>query len=143
MYTDSKKLTTPNMRKFEILFWVFYFLQGSSAARISVRGGTLEGRPRGGYGVRGLSNMQKCIILAYFQKNSQTMLLFRVFGRKTQMDGNFEKFSKNFLRKLREIHYFSIFFKKFNKPCVNFSRVWTKNTLLGNFDNNSIIKLNF
>ena len=26
------------------------------------------------------------------------------------------------------MHYFSVFFKKFNKPCVTFSRVWTKNT---------------
>ena len=26
------------------------------------------------------------------------------------------------------MHYFGIFFKKFNKPCVNFLRVWTKNT---------------
>ena len=32
------------------------------------------------------------------------------------------------------MHYFSIFFKKFNKPCVNFSRVWAKNTNFGNFE---------
>ena len=37
------------------------------------------------------------------------------------------KFSKDFLRKLRKMHYFSIFFKKFNKPRVNFLFVWTKN----------------
>ena len=48
-------------------------------------------------------------------------------------------------------HYFSIFFKKFNKPCVNFWRVWTKNTnfsgnfekILKVFDENSFEKLNF
>ena len=42
--------------------------------------------------------------------------------------GKFSKIWKNFLRKLQKINYFSIFFKKLNKPCVNFSRVWTKNT---------------
>ena len=48
------------------------------------------------------------------------------------------------------MYYFSIFFKKFNKPCVNLLRIWTKNTLLGNFekvlkifDEVSIEKLNF
>ena len=40
----------------------------------------------------------------------------------------FENLQKNFLRKLQKMHYFSKFFKRFNKPCVNFSRVWTKNT---------------
>ena len=49
----------------------------------------------------------------------------------------FEIFQKDFLRKLQKMHYFSIFFKKFNKPCVNFSRVWTKKTnsweILNNF----------
>ena len=41
---------------------------------------------------------------------------------------NFRKFSKNSLRKQLLMHYFSIFFKRFNKPRVNSSRVWTKNT---------------
>ena len=57
---------------------------------------------------------------------------------------------KKFLRKLLKMHYFSIFFKKFSKPCVNFSHVWTKNTWLGNFekivkifDENSMENLNF
>ena len=39
---------------------------------------------------------------------------------------NFRKFSKKILRKLRISYYFSIFFKKFNKPCVHFWHVWTK-----------------
>ena len=39
------------------------------------------------------------------------------------------KFSKiwKILRKLLERHYFSIFTKKFRKPCVRFWHVWTKN----------------
>ena len=45
------------------------------------------------------------------------------------------------------MHYFSIFFKRFNKPCVNFLRVWTKNAncleILRIFDENSIEKMNF
>ena len=53
--------------------------------------------------------------------------------------GTFRKFFKNFLRKLRKMHYFSKFFKKFNKPCVKFLRVWTKNAncwdLLRKFSN--------
>ena len=40
----------------------------------------------------------------------------------------FENLQRNFLIKLQKMHYFSIFFKKFNKPCVNFWGVWTKNT---------------
>ena len=43
------------------------------------------------------------------------------------------KFSKSFLRKLRKMHYFCIFFKKFKKPCVNFLRLWTKNTMYWKF----------
>ena len=46
---------------------------------------------------------------------------------------NLRKFSKNFLRKFRKMNSFSIFFKRFNKPCVNFSRVWTKNTTCWKF----------
>ena len=45
------------------------------------------------------------------------------------------------------MHYLSIFFKRFNKPCANFSRVWAKNEkcreILKIFDENSIEKLNF
>ena len=73
-------------------------------------GNTLGGQPRGGSG-----------------------------GGAPRTPENFRKFSKNFFRKLFKMHYFSIFFKKVNKPCVNFSRVWTKNTnfwkILRNFRN--------
>ena len=49
------------------------------------------------------------------------------------------------------MHYLSIFFKRFNKPCVNFSRIFDeKRKALGNFekivkifDENAIEKLNF
>ena len=40
--------------------------------------------------------------------------------------GEFSKICKRFLKKMQKIHYFGIFFEKFNKPCINFSRVWTK-----------------
>ena len=42
------------------------------------------------------------------------------------------KIFKNFLRKLQKI-MLAYFSKKFMKPCVNFSRVWTKNTNFGDF----------
>ena len=50
----------------------------------------------------------------------------------------FRKFSKNFLENWK-MHYFSMFFKKGNKPCVNFSCVWTQTQIvflvfLGNFE---------
>ena len=45
----------------------------------------------------------------------------------------FRRILKNFLRKLRKVHYFIIFFKEFNKPCANFLRVWTKNTTYRKF----------
>ena len=44
-------------------------------------------------------------------------------------DGDFSKICrKSFLRKLPKMHYFSIFFEYNQQPCVNFARVWTKNT---------------
>ena len=46
---------------------------------------------------------------------------------------NFRKFAKKFLKKIAKIHYFSKFFKRFNKPCVKFLRVWMKNTSFWNF----------
>ena len=52
-------------------------------------------------------------------------------------NGKFSKIWKKFLKKIVKMHYFSKFFKRFNKPCFTFSRVWTKNTncweTLGNF----------
>ena len=82
--------------------------------------------------------MLKWIILAYFAKHlTNHALIFCAFGRKTQFIGNFEKifenFSNDFLRKLLKIRYFSIFFKRFNKPCVNFLRVWPKTQSVGKF----------
>ena len=62
------------------------------------------------------------------------------------------KISKNvLLRKLRKMHYFSIFFKKVNKPCVKTLRLWTKNANcweifeknLKIFDENSKEKLKY
>ena len=48
---------------------------------------------------------------------------------------NFRKFEKKFSEENCKNALFSIFFKRFNKPCVNFSRVWTKNTIgWGNFE---------
>ena len=48
------------------------------------------------------------------------------------------------------MHYFSLFFETNLKPSVKFSRIWTKNTLLGNFekflkifDKSQIENLNF
>ena len=40
---------------------------------------------------------------------------------------------KFFLRKLRKMHYFRRFLTKFNQPCVDFLRVWTKNTIYWKF----------
>ena len=71
-----------------------------------------------------------------------------ILGRSPRTPENFRKFSKNSLWKLLKMHYFRIFFKKVNKPCVNFSRVWTKNTNFGeilrnfrNFSKNYLRKL--
>ena len=46
---------------------------------------------------------------------------------------NFRKFWKFFFRKLQEMHYFSIFFKEFNKHCCNFSRFGRKMQIVGKF----------
>ena len=52
----------------------------------------------------------------------------------------FPKIFKNLLMQIAKMHYFSIFFKKVNKSCVNFSRVWKKSThcweILKIFDEN-------
>ena len=52
---------------------------------------------------------------------------------------------------MQKLLYFRLFCKEITKPCVEFSRVWTKNTIgWGNFekilkifDENAIEKLNF
>ena len=69
-----------------------------------------------------------------------------VGGAPPRTPENFRKFFKKyFLRILQKMHYFSIFSKKFNKPCVNFLRVWTKNAkcraILRNFRKFSKISL--
>ena len=60
----------------------------------------------------------------------------RVWTKKTICRKCLRKFSKIFFRKLLKMHYFSIFFEKFNKPCVNFLRVWTKKTIYWKFWDN-------
>ena len=64
------------------------------------------------------------------------------FGGRPRGKSGVRRIFKSFLKKIAKMHYFSIFFKKCNKPFVNFSRVWTKNTLKI-LDENSIEKLNF
>ena len=53
------------------------------------------------------------------------------------------------LKKIAKNPLFCIALKELNKPCDNFSRVWTKNKLINSdkflkiFDKNSLGKLNF
>ena len=81
---------------------------------------------------------KKSIILASFS-NNLTMhgVNFWGFGLNTQFAenvwDNFRKFSKVFLRKMLKMPYFSIFFKKFNKPSIQFLRIWTKNAMCRKF----------
>ena len=78
-------------------------------------------------------------------------LFFALLDEKHNFSESFEKIFENFIRIFLKMHYFSIFFQKVNKPCVNFLRVWTKNAncwetfekFLKNFDENSIENLNF
>ena len=69
------------------------------------------------------------------------------FARLDEKHNLLESFEKIFLRKLLKMHYFCIFFKKFNKPCVNFCPFGRKMQIvvkfLKNFEENSIEKLNF
>ena len=62
--------------------------------------------------------------------------IFKKYSKNIQILKNFQKYSKKFrkllkilLRKSLKIHYFSRFFTKFNKLCVNFLRVWMKKTI--------------
>ena len=47
---------------------------------------------------------------------------------KHKISGNYEKIFKRFLQKFVKMLYFSIFFKRCNKPMRSFFAVWTKNT---------------
>ena len=47
--------------------------------------------------------------------------------------GELSKMFKDFLTKLLKCIILAYFSIKVNKPCVNFSRVWTKNTNFGKF----------
>ena len=74
-----------------------------------------------------LRKLPKCIIFSYFTQHfTNPEWIFRAFGRKTQIVGNFEKIFENF--PFLNMHYFCLFYTKFCKPSVNLSRVWTINT---------------
>ena len=84
-----------------------------------------------------LSNFLKLLfpmVQHIFMKNRQ----FRAgrprnHGRSQDFFGGGAAFQKIFFRTQLKMHYFSIFFKKFNKPCVSFLRVRTKNTIYWKF----------
>ena len=59
------------------------------------------------------------------------MRKYCVWRKNTKYCEILRKFSKNFKKSLQrfvKILYFSIFFKRFNKPLGSFFAVWTKNT---------------
>ena len=113
----QKVALSQNPGKLEILCSAFFFLNShkrlsfSGAARISVRGETLGSRPSKGSGG----------------------------GRSPPDAVEFSKICKQFLKKIAKMHYISVVLKILSKPCVNFSRVWTKNEVveehLINFEN--------
>ena len=47
--------------------------------------------------------------------------------------GKFSKIWKCFLKQIAKNALFFLFYSRFYKPCVNFSRVWTKALIVGNF----------
>ena len=47
---------------------------------------------------------------------------------------NFRKFAKDFLRKLQKMHYFSLFFKKFQNYALNVCAFGRKTQLVGKFE---------
>ena len=73
------------------------------------------------------------------------------YGRPRRGSGGFSKICKKFLKKIAKNPVFLSILQKDSKPCVKFSRVWTKNTIgWGNFekivrffDENAIEKWNF
>ena len=64
----------------------------------------------------------------FWTKISKPRVNFRAFGRKNKLLGNFEKIFKKFLMQIAKNIILACFCKIMNKRCVNFSRVWTKNT---------------
>ena len=76
-------------------------------------------------------------------------LFFARLDEKHNLLESFENIYENFPKKIAQNAslFLHIFPKKFNKPFVNFLRVWTKNAncweILKIFDENSIEKLNF
>ena len=50
-------------------------------------------------------------------------------GRAPRTPENLREFAKNSRGKLQKLLYFRLFCKEITKPCVTFSRVWTKNTI--------------
>ena len=72
--------------------------------------------------------MQKMYYFSIFSRYFKNQALnFRAFGRKTQRVGKFWKNLRS-LKKIAKMHFLSICFKEFEKPRVDFSHVWTKNT---------------
>ena len=49
---------------------------------------------------------------------------------------NFSKFYENFLKKIAKNTWVYRIFKRFNELCGNFSPVWTKMQIVGNFSKN-------
>ena len=68
--------------------------------------------------------------------------IFSRLDEKRKLLGNCEKISKKISLKIAKLYYFSIFFQKCSKLCVNFWRVWTKKAncweILKIFEENSI-----
>ena len=82
----------------------------------------------GGGGTRFQKNFQKIFkkIQNIFKKSKNIFNKFlKNFQKKFQ---KVAKVFKNFLKKIVKMHYFSRLFTKFKKLCVDFLRVWTKNT---------------
>ena len=74
-------------------------------------------------------NSKNALFLDYSQQNFQSPALnYRAFWQKNNCLGNFWENFQKFIEEIAKMHYFSLFSAKFKKPCVNFSRVWTKNT---------------
>ena len=76
-----------------------------------------------------LRKLRKCIILAYFRENLTNALIFRAFGRKTQIIWKFwEKFEKFWRQFNRKIDFLIILGKFINK-----NRAFGNNTIFLQF----------